>query len=131
MGVLSCLAIILAVSALVWLFWLLYSKILSAIVKRPFGDILANEVYSSFPLVVLLLVSLLFKHRNVVLAMSLASVVAMKITLIARPEENKSFRLDSLVTTVITNHIDYICGNLSFCVKFLVLLRIKFTQYIV
>ena len=51
MGVLSYLTTILAVSVLVWLFWLLYSKILSAIVKRPFSDILANEVYSrgAFP----------------------------------------------------------------------------------
>ena len=85
MGVLSCLTTILAVSALVWLLWLLYSKILSAIVKCPFSDILTNEVYSSFPLVILLLVSLLFEHRNIVLTLSLASVIAMKIMLIMKP----------------------------------------------
>lgn len=81
----ECLKIVLLTSAFVWTFWLLYSKFLSAIIKRPLKNILTNEVYSYFPLILLLLVSLFFRHRNSILFISLSLVVFMKLAIIIRP----------------------------------------------
>ncbi|MFC1713192.1 hypothetical protein ACFL6S_05965 [Candidatus Poribacteria bacterium] len=85
MGLLPCLKIMLTTATLVWLFWPLYSKALSAIAKRPFEDVLADEVHSNFPLVILLSIALFYGHRNAILTISLALMGLVKIGIIIRP----------------------------------------------
>jgi len=85
MNISSCLETILAISSLVWMFWLSYSWILSAVSSRSFRDAFAHEVYSNFPLAILLLTSWFFSHRNVVLVLCLASVILVKTLIIIKP----------------------------------------------
>lgn len=82
---LPCLKIILTSAIWLWLLWLISSKALSLIAKRPFDITLGNEAYSYFPLVILLAIIFSFGHRNAILITSLALIVPLKIISIAKP----------------------------------------------
>lgn len=73
--------------SLLWFFWLLYSKVVSVILKRPFHDVLHLDSQSYFPFALLLLDAVLFPVKGVgwiLPLISCVSVLALKMRVIVK-----------------------------------------------
>lgn len=112
---LYCLLVLGISSAILWLIWIIYSKILSIMIKHLYKDTLELDAYSLLPCATLLTVSLSFEYRKVILIITIVLILAIKTIIILKKKKpfNARYIHDYLIIPGIIYVIFYSGGNIN------------------
>ncbi len=102
-------------SATLWLIWVVYSKVLSIIIKYPYKDVLELNTYSFLPCVILLSISLFFEYKKAILIIVIALILVMKFVVIFKRKKLPpvNYIRDYFIIPAIIYVIFYSGGNVN------------------